>query len=664
MLGDRSPGVIGAALVAFQRIFQLLSDQIQQGDRTSLGDDGAAVAGSSSSPQSPRQQAYARRWELLHPHYRKICHALADLDEWSQVAACEVLLQYARSCFEQPADMGDDDVEESELEAGAAAGKGKVKATPGPEPSGAASRRASNREADLDLLATKSAQLFSSYNAAVVLAACRLHYHLLPASRHQQLVQALAGLCDAGSSSNTDRDTIYVALCNILWLLNGGAAQPVIRHTPERDVLKLTPAQQAQRRRAARYAEMLSPYITRFWPRSDCSKSRFAPGSLSLLSLINGPSASSTGSGAASAFSAAAAGIGGLTLPAALASVTAAGGVGGMSGGTGGGWAQGSSSSASATHGSSTANDPIFHAKLEIVERLAAPQNLVWLFEELEDTARFEWRQGRATHALEVMARVVQRFGREWSAARSVGETRQPDRWGVQARATELALELLADISRTPWSVRQTDQRKSELSYEKEDHAMPLRRGVAAAAIRLLLSVAVGKEAQVAELQSQRQNATSEDKDKGKGKAPTESAEAASSTAQPSAEGLVDELQQDIFDILEKASSLLYTSGEVVGGKKLKLISKRNISDAEGRKALFWLLGALCRTQVEVHFKEASAKTLSAAELLCPSILHKAASNFAKEVSRVPDDQGVIPTDKICRLCSRRKPNLRLRRWQ
>ena len=40
--------------------------------------------------------------ELLHKPYRKICHLLADLDEWGQVTAINVLMRYARTQFVNP----------------------------------------------------------------------------------------------------------------------------------------------------------------------------------------------------------------------------------------------------------------------------------------------------------------------------------------------------------------------------------------------------------------------------------------------------------------------------------------------------------------------------------------------------------------------------------
>jgi AP-3 complex subunit beta len=41
-------------------------------------------------------------WELLHQPYRKICHLLADFDEWGQILAINILLRYSRTQFVAP----------------------------------------------------------------------------------------------------------------------------------------------------------------------------------------------------------------------------------------------------------------------------------------------------------------------------------------------------------------------------------------------------------------------------------------------------------------------------------------------------------------------------------------------------------------------------------
>lgn len=42
------------------------------------------------------------KFELLHPVYRKLCHLLADVDEWGQMAILAALQRYVRSQFTNP----------------------------------------------------------------------------------------------------------------------------------------------------------------------------------------------------------------------------------------------------------------------------------------------------------------------------------------------------------------------------------------------------------------------------------------------------------------------------------------------------------------------------------------------------------------------------------
>lgn len=65
LLNDRHPAVLSTALVAYSAISPL-------------------------------------NFTLLHPHYRKLCHALSDMDEWGQRNAIEALGLYARYCIAKP----------------------------------------------------------------------------------------------------------------------------------------------------------------------------------------------------------------------------------------------------------------------------------------------------------------------------------------------------------------------------------------------------------------------------------------------------------------------------------------------------------------------------------------------------------------------------------
>jgi len=48
------------------------------------------------------QEVCPERFDLLHAHFRKICHLLADFDEWGQVVALGILTRYGRTQFLSP----------------------------------------------------------------------------------------------------------------------------------------------------------------------------------------------------------------------------------------------------------------------------------------------------------------------------------------------------------------------------------------------------------------------------------------------------------------------------------------------------------------------------------------------------------------------------------
>jgi AP-3 complex subunit beta len=54
------------------------------------------------------------RLELLHPVFRKLCHLLADLDEWGQIITMEVLTRYCRKFFKKPIAVGKADIIDSQ----------------------------------------------------------------------------------------------------------------------------------------------------------------------------------------------------------------------------------------------------------------------------------------------------------------------------------------------------------------------------------------------------------------------------------------------------------------------------------------------------------------------------------------------------------------------
>lgn len=143
LLADRHPSVLGSALLAFNCIA-------------------------------------ADRYDLLHPHYRRICHALVDIDEWNQPTSLRALAGYARRNIRRPSQTEASVVDD---------GKGEKKVT-------GRTRWGSNIDADLELLLAKAEPLLHSRNAATTLATCHLFVSLLPLESpvHVILVQPLLRL--------------------------------------------------------------------------------------------------------------------------------------------------------------------------------------------------------------------------------------------------------------------------------------------------------------------------------------------------------------------------------------------------------------------------------------------------------------------------------------
>ncbi|EST04985.2 Clathrin/coatomer adaptor, adaptin-like, N-terminal [Kalmanozyma brasiliensis GHG001] len=211
LLADRSPYVLGAALSAFQRMCPT-------------------------------------NWQLLHQNYRRICHALSDMDEWGQITAIQVLSRYARANLVQPPIRGtsalnaanltsstkpsttketsaappktgssiptdksnDVDGLESFLSTEASTSIASAKPSNADKAESSTPRSPSDLDRDLELLLSKSHGLLRSRNPAVVLAVARLILYLSPTSDHILLVRPLVRLV------RSTPDISYIVLLNIL----------------------------------------------------------------------------------------------------------------------------------------------------------------------------------------------------------------------------------------------------------------------------------------------------------------------------------------------------------------------------------------------------------------------------------------------------------------
>ena len=100
---DNSPYVRKTSAHSIGKIYQI--DAEAKGELVEvlerlLGDKSTAVL---SSAVAAFTEICPERLDLLHPHYRKLCALLADLDEWGQITAMGVLTRYVRTNFAAPA---------------------------------------------------------------------------------------------------------------------------------------------------------------------------------------------------------------------------------------------------------------------------------------------------------------------------------------------------------------------------------------------------------------------------------------------------------------------------------------------------------------------------------------------------------------------------------
>jgi len=113
---DTSVYVKRAAASAITKVFALDT----KGDQTEILVGMVVELLSSNDPQILSsaifafQQLCPTRYDLLHPHFRKICRLLADLDEWGQTLTLDILLRYSRTQFLSPFKLEQEDSKEIE----------------------------------------------------------------------------------------------------------------------------------------------------------------------------------------------------------------------------------------------------------------------------------------------------------------------------------------------------------------------------------------------------------------------------------------------------------------------------------------------------------------------------------------------------------------------
>eukprot|EP00981_Chlorochromonas_danica_P008375 scaffold2163_cov158-Ochromonas_danica.AAC.10 len=236
--GDTSPYVRKCAANAVTKIYAFDPEQIdhlKQILNALFKDMSTMVLGSTLAAFN---EICPTAYEMIHAHYRKLCQLLADMDEWTQVAALDVLTRYVRNQFQDPspgstevqklqarqrstaalkgqtttsvrrkvkkqtAFYSDEEDEESEVEI--------IEVKPFSQFEGATENE-QDLEEDHQLVLKCSLPLLKSRNTAVVLAVCTLHYYggLPDGSNGNLLAKALVRIM------RNRREVQYVVLNSI-----------------------------------------------------------------------------------------------------------------------------------------------------------------------------------------------------------------------------------------------------------------------------------------------------------------------------------------------------------------------------------------------------------------------------------------------------------------
>eukprot|EP01089_Gocevia_fonbrunei_P000934 TRINITY_DN10905_c0_g1_i1.p1 TRINITY_DN10905_c0_g1~~TRINITY_DN10905_c0_g1_i1.p1 ORF type:complete len:386 (+),score=71.24 TRINITY_DN10905_c0_g1_i1:178-1335(+) len=203
---DGSPYVRKAAAHAIPKIYSLDPDQLPDlltSLEISLGDSSTMVLGSALGAFN---EICPTRYDMLHKHFRKLCHVLADIDEWGQVQVVNALTRYGRHEFVNPESekdrqrrkkrekelYNDDSNSESDQEEDE-------------DPYG----ESNEMEADHRLLLQSVGPLLRSMNAAVVTSVATCFYYLAPIEEAQKVGKALTRCLRRGA------EVQYVVLSNI-----------------------------------------------------------------------------------------------------------------------------------------------------------------------------------------------------------------------------------------------------------------------------------------------------------------------------------------------------------------------------------------------------------------------------------------------------------------
>ncbi|BFZ62624.1 AP-3 complex subunit beta [Saitoella coloradoensis] len=206
---DPSPYVRKSAAICIPKCYSLEPSHLPQLIEyitTLLADRSTVVIGSAVSAFL---QLCPERLDLIHPHYRRYCQMLVDMDEWSQVSLLRLLLMYARKCFLPPVDGSEEPTPVQKQKPKTTKDFYDEREEEGKREVQSESSRRRSTDPDLKLLLQLVAPLLLSRNSAVVMAATSIYFYLAPPSEMNRVVVPLLSLL------RRSPDVQAVALSNI-----------------------------------------------------------------------------------------------------------------------------------------------------------------------------------------------------------------------------------------------------------------------------------------------------------------------------------------------------------------------------------------------------------------------------------------------------------------
>nr|CAG8572796.1 1593_t:CDS:10 [Entrophospora candida] len=201
-VNDLSPYVRKAAAHAIPKCYSLdptQKDALVEIIITLLNDNSAFTLG---SVIIAFDEVCPDRFDLIHPHFRKLCRMLIDADEWGQIAIIGLLLRYGRTQFLNPNPNG---IKSSV--------KKKSKNFYSDEEDSENSEESFENtlilDPDHELILRSCLPLLQSRNSAVVMSVVKVLYHLAPIEEAYKIGKPLVRLL------RSHREIQHVVLANI-----------------------------------------------------------------------------------------------------------------------------------------------------------------------------------------------------------------------------------------------------------------------------------------------------------------------------------------------------------------------------------------------------------------------------------------------------------------